>query len=53
MAVAYEPLSKKQIAGFSGVKLEDVDTVLNKITQFLSESLDERLDKKTYRFYHS
>jgi len=51
MAVAYEPLCRDLIAGFAGVEVIYVDSVLAQIRQFLDEIVYEQAN--AYQFYHT
>ena len=51
MAVAQEPLHRKQIAGFAKVEVIYVDSVLMQLKQFLDEVVYEQAN--AYQFYHT
>jgi len=50
LAVAREPLTRPQIAGFSGVQPGTVGTILSRLKQFL-DTTDQARDRR-YAFYH-
>ena len=50
LAVAYDFLYREQLAGFAGVEVEYVDTILAQLKQFLDIESDE--NKNRYRLYH-
>jgi tetratricopeptide (TPR) repeat protein len=51
LAVAYEALSREQLAGFAGVEAVFVDRVIAHLEQFLDKVYNERQNR--YRIYHT
>src|SRR5262249_14376483 len=50
LAVAFNALSRDQLAAFAGVKVEYVDSILAQLLQFLDTIKEESVNR--YRLYH-